>query len=624
MILDPGGNRWVLELHSRDSGDGYQGALFRNLLTGEYIFASRGTEPTREFRLDVLQADLQMGLAGVPAQATSQSRFFADARSRVLERHGDPDSITLVGDSLGGSLVMLLGAANPSNPVHAFNPFGIGNLVPDGTYANITMHVLAGDPVSVLPGSRSIGTTYMYSEPDNPHGDTSPTLASHVNREIWLADSVVTQPGIRISIDAYSPLNWTPGPDGGGVQGDPATGLFWPGTPEEPLQVGGTYKFPDRAGAGRGLVNPPAVVPPAEAVAPVRNSADYIVMGDNHTASVREGGTVWDIWNAQNRGFGNWREFEQAVMASNPQITDINRIRPGDVIQVPERHLDGSISYYFANGTYQRQNTATGEYQTITPTADGGTITYERERDGETGYLVRQITADAQGRVVEQTTSYQEGRDGALQPLSRQRINDDLAFEAWDGYDPFSQDSVFAEDTAGRIVVNMPNGPLNDIGALFDAEERFQNEYLAGWLSADRFHAFEDFVVDYSLAHGLVGGGGGLGLQPPPAPGFWADPIGAFYDSQSTTYDNAASIANKTGVLTDVNGNQVSAAQVAALDTNHDGNLSVSESATLRLLTDTNENGHLDSGELNALTQAIRHGEEGNEATNQGLYLIAA
>jgi hypothetical protein len=97
-------------------------------------------------------------------------------------------------------------------------------------------------------------------------------------------------------------------------------------------------------------------------------------------------------------------------------------------------------------------------------------------------------------------------------------------------------------------------------------------------------------------------GSSGLGLQLPS----WLDPIGAFYDSQSSAYDNAASIASKTGVLTDVNGNKVSAAQVAALDVNHDGVLNTSESAYLKILTDTNEDGHLNSGELNVITQAIR------------------
>ncbi len=83
------------------------------------------------------------------------------------------------------------------------------------------------------------------------------------------------------------------------------------------------------------------------------------------------------------------------------------------------------------------------------------------------------------------------------------------------------------------------------------------------------------------------------------------DPIGAFYDSQSETYDQALSIADQTGVLVDGMGRRVSLANIQALDTDHDGVLGVSEALGLRLLTDLNENGRLDAGELNAVTSAI-------------------
>jgi hypothetical protein len=83
------------------------------------------------------------------------------------------------------------------------------------------------------------------------------------------------------------------------------------------------------------------------------------------------------------------------------------------------------------------------------------------------------------------------------------------------------------------------------------------------------------------------------------------DPIGAFYDSQSATYDNAVSIADKTGVLVNSQGDKVTVFQLQSLDTNHDNVLSISESSSLRLLMDLNEIGHLDTGELNAVATAI-------------------
>jgi len=90
-----------------------------------------------------------------------------------------------------------------------------------------------------------------------------------------------------------------------------------------------------------------------------------------------------------------------------------------------------------------------------------------------------------------------------------------------------------------------------------------------------------------------------------PDEGFSIKPIGAFYDSQSSTYDNANSIADKTGVLVDGQGRRVSLTTLQGLDKNHDKILSVAEASELKLLTDLNENGHLDAGELNAVTSAI-------------------
>jgi hypothetical protein len=51
------------------------------------------------------------------------------------------------------------------------------------------------------------------------------------------------------------------------------------------------------------------------------------------------------------------------------------------------------------------------------------------------------------------------------------------------------------------------------------------------------------------------------------------NPIGAFYDSQSAQYDNAQSVAQYTGVLINSNNQALSVAQLQALDTNNDGQL---------------------------------------------------
>jgi hypothetical protein len=88
-------------------------------------------------------------------------------------------------------------------------------------------------------------------------------------------------------------------------------------------------------------------------------------------------------------------------------------------------------------------------------------------------------------------------------------------------------------------------------------------------------------------------------VQPPSV--FFGFPIGAFYDSQSAAYDNAASIAHKTTRAMDASGQGLSAAQLAALDANADGILSVQEASSVRLWADLNENGQLDSTELQSV-----------------------
>jgi hypothetical protein len=124
---------------------------------------------------------------------------------------------------------------------------------------------------------------------------------------------------------------------------------------------------------------------------------------------------------------------------------------------------------------------------------------------------------------------------------------------------------------------------------------------LEGGLSSSGYNSFtqqsSNFVVNYSL-----GGSdnSNLGQLKPPS-NFDLFPIGAFYDSQSAAYDNAPSIANKTTRAMDASGQALSAAQLAALDANADGILSVQEASSVRLWADLNENGQLDTNELQSV-----------------------
>ena len=128
----------------------------------------------------------------------------------------------------------------------------------------------------------------------------------------------------------------------------------------------------------------------------------------------------------------------------------------------------------------------------------------------------------------------------------------------------------------------------------------YQN-YQAGYLSEDVYSQFSTSISDLYLS----GSSDGTYMPSYSLDNLTLDPIGAFYDSQSLAYDKALSIADRTGVLVDGQGRKVTVATLQGLDSNRDGVLSVTEASGLKLLTDLNENGHLDAGELNAVTSAI-------------------
>jgi Ca2+-binding RTX toxin-like protein len=147
----------------------------------------------------------------------------------------------------------------------------------------------------------------------------------------------------------------------------------------------------------------------------------------------------------------------------------------------------------------------------------------------------------------------------------------------------------------------LDNWELTD-NTMFNAEYYLSQATTNGIISAEKYWMLTTPISDWLLSNpntGLYTSGYSLSS-------LTLDPIGAFYDSQSLAYDNALSIADRTGVLVDSSGRRVSVAKLQGLDANHDGVLSVAEASGLKLLTDLNENGHLDAGELNAVKSAIR------------------
>ena len=450
VLTDPNGGRWALTLKwdSKTNGvnDGYQGALFKSLDTGKYEFASRGTEPKNELYKDLLVADMQMAFKVIPDQMVSQRKFFEEAKGYISDKKGNPATdLSAVGDSLGASLVNLLGAENSGLKVDGFNTYGVGNLIPVGSYNNITNHVLARDPVSVLPGSDMIGKTYMYNEPDNPNGNTTPALSSHIERSLWQDPSVVRQSGTQVVIDVPWP---------GGIQGDPFTGMPWP-TADDVTASGNGYNFPNTAGGGRGFVNPDSVAAPS-GLGTTRNSAAYITdtNANDHLAVIKAGGTLSDLWVLQKNnvnGFADANEFYAAVLANNPSITDVNKIAAGAAIHLPEKLKDGSITYNYAGGLSVNSNPVTGEYHMIKPDGDGGTIVYSRKAD-EFGYTMREVHSDKSGEVTLNFTGWQETLNSEIKPVAYQ----------WDTGEETGKVQVFANDSSITCIENKTTGDITE------------------------------------------------------------------------------------------------------------------------------------------------------------------
>ncbi len=142
-----------------------------------------------------------------------------------------------------------------------------------------------------------------------------------------------------------------------------------------------------------------------------------------------------------------------------------------------------------------------------------------------------------------------------------------------------------------------------DLGS-FDSRQ--DGEYLlsnlhGGGLLSDSY--WQNFTFDST--NWLLGGNLSFSAVLVDQPQWWVNPIGAFYDSQSSGYDTSPSIARQTGVLVNTSNQRMGLAQLLALDTNKDGQLSVSEAAALRFFQDANEDGRLDAGELVAITKPI-------------------
>ncbi len=353
---------------------------------------------------------------------------------------------------------------------------------------------------------------------------------------------------------------------------------------------------------------------------PTRNSAALIAKSGLHVAQFREGGTVDDLWLVEKnagRYQGSRIQFRSDFAASNGSVDGKTLlVQQGQPYFVPERSADGTTTYHYSNGAVVANNAATGEYRMVVPNTDGsgGQTVYTRKL-GADGYTVRQVSTTAAGKILYEQESVQATRDAELSPVKTVSVVDGQTTRR----DWFS-DAGYQTDTY-RDASGSPVSSAIQLGKtsydLYDPSQRAHAEYQLSSLHDDG-RLGQRYWLDFSslTTRWLLGASGGLGFNPAGELGFklpagWSDPIGAFYDSQSASYDRSASIALATVRAMSATGQALSASQLAALDVNRDGQVSTGEAGALRLWADSNEDGQLGSSELMSVTRNISRDDYG-------------
>ena len=194
-----------------------------------------------------------------------------------------------------------------------------------------------------------------------------------------------------------------------------------------------------------------------------RNSSAYILNGpDVHSAIIAQGGTLSDLWvwqRLQANGFADAQAFYAAVLASNPQLTDVNRIPVGTTIYLPERMRDGSITLHYAGGVSINHHPVTGEYHMVVPDGAGGTTVYSRVAN-DVAYTVREVHTDAAGAVTLDVTGTQPSLEA---PITATRI-------MWTHDHDVGQIQVFENGSSIETVEDGDSGAVTE--TVYDSEQQ--------------------------------------------------------------------------------------------------------------------------------------------------------
>jgi hypothetical protein len=203
---------------------------------------------------------------------------------------------------------------------------------------------------------------------------------------------------------------------------------------------------------------------------------------------------------------------------------------------------------------------------------------------------VLEFTPD--GTPIRQTTTHYE-QNKPTQTTKRHWFTDNVY-----------QTNIYDANGVSLKSSHLTFGPTNyynltDFGQRSTAEYRLHQLNQSSVLNHNSWQNFTQNTSSWLLS----GATGWQTLQPGwgaslNLPSNWLNPIGAFYDSQSTAHDHAPSIADKTPRVMNTHKQGLSAHQLAALDTNYDGQLSPNEAENVRLWIDINQDGHINNGEL--------------------------
>lgn len=331
-----------------------------------------------------------------------------------------------------------------------------------------------------------------------------------------------------------------------------------------------------------------------------RNSSSYITNNGegNHSATISAGGTLSDLWVLQKNsttGFANAQDFYAAVLACNPNITNVNRIQAGQNIYLPEKLSNGNIVYNYAGGISLTTNPASGEFKLIVPNDQGGKNTTERIADenalGGESYTVRQSSNNATGIVTRITESREDGLTGDIKPVS--------IIDKTDTNGDSKTDRIqIAIDTNLDGLADQLIDTGTTQSSMLNADKQVQSLYNMGQLGSGTWSDYIDWSTSLLVNNSLT--------MCTPSNSDIYSPIGAFYESRSAGNDPALSIANKTFRVLSNAGTAVTSAQLAALDTNVDGKVSGTELNGLTAWVDANEDGiNQGASELTALSTAM-------------------